>query len=155
MRSHPRVTTWTRTKKHCSTVSRKLASGKRIISPNDDPGTLVRGDETQRCGQPHGRSQKQCAEWNLVCRDSGRHARNRRIVGRMAELKGMATQDPLKSSQDVESYNNEFRDLQKQLRDITSRPSTESACLPTMQEPKTQSTQAPRHVSRAPTPRTM
>ena len=41
-----------------------------------------------------------------------------RIVGRMAELKGMATQDPLKSSQDVESYNNEFRDLQKQLRDI-------------------------------------
>jgi flagellin len=41
-----------------------------------------------------------------------------RIVGRMAELKGMATQDPLKSSQDVESYNNEFADLQKQLRDI-------------------------------------
>ena len=41
-----------------------------------------------------------------------------RIVGRMAELKGMATQDPMKSSQDVESYNNEFRDLQKQLRDI-------------------------------------
>ena len=41
-----------------------------------------------------------------------------RIVGRMAELKGMASQDPLKSSQDVESYNNEFRDLQKQLRDI-------------------------------------
>jgi len=30
----------------------------------------------------------------------------------------MATQDPLKSSQDVESYNNEFADLQKQLRDI-------------------------------------
>jgi flagellin len=30
----------------------------------------------------------------------------------------MATQDPLKSSQDVESYDNEFRDLQKQLRDI-------------------------------------
>jgi flagellin len=41
-----------------------------------------------------------------------------RIVGRMAELKGMASQDPLKSSQDVESYNNEFRDLQKQLRDV-------------------------------------
>ena len=42
-----------------------------------------------------------------------------RIVGRMAELKGMATQDPLKSSQDVESYNNEFRDLQKQILDIS------------------------------------
>ena len=42
-----------------------------------------------------------------------------RMVSRMAELKGMATQDPMKSSQDVESYNNEFRDLQKQLRDIS------------------------------------
>ena len=42
-----------------------------------------------------------------------------RIVGRMAELKGMATQDPLKSSQDVESYNNEFADLQKQIFDIS------------------------------------
>ena len=41
-----------------------------------------------------------------------------RIVGRMAELKGMATQD-LSSSQDVESYNNEFADLQKQLFDIS------------------------------------
>ena len=42
-----------------------------------------------------------------------------RIVSRMAELKGMATQDPMKSSQDIESYNNEFVDLQKQLRDIS------------------------------------
>ena len=39
-----------------------------------------------------------------------------RMVSRMAELKGMATQDPMKSSQDVESYNNEFRDLQKTMR---------------------------------------
>ena len=43
-----------------------------------------------------------------------------RIVGRMAELKGMATQDPMKSSQDVQSYNNEFVDLQKQMRDIAA-----------------------------------
>ena len=43
-----------------------------------------------------------------------------RVVGRMAELKGMATQDPMKSSQDIESYNNEFVDLQKQLRDIST-----------------------------------
>ena len=39
-------------------------------------------------------------------------------MGGMAELKGMATQDPMKSSQDIESYNNEFVDLQKQIRDI-------------------------------------
>ena len=44
-----------------------------------------------------------------------------RIVGRMAELKGMATQDPMKSSQDVESYDNEFKDLQVQLYQISQQ----------------------------------
>ena len=42
-----------------------------------------------------------------------------RIVNRMAELKGMASQDPMKSAQDIESYDNEFRDLQRQLFDIS------------------------------------
>ena len=42
-----------------------------------------------------------------------------RIVNRMAELKGMASQDPMKSSQDIESYDNEFHDLQRQLYDIS------------------------------------
>ena len=40
------------------------------------------------------------------------------MVNRMAELKGMATQDPMKSDQDIESYNNEFHDLQLQLYQI-------------------------------------
>jgi len=40
-------------------------------------------------------------------------------VNRMAELKGMASQDPMKSSQDIESYDNEFHDLQRQLYDIS------------------------------------
>ena len=44
-----------------------------------------------------------------------------RIVGRMAELKGMATQDPMKSAQDVASYDNEFRDLQVQLYQISQQ----------------------------------
>jgi flagellin-like hook-associated protein FlgL len=37
----------------------------------------------------------------------------------MAELKGLGAQDPMKSSQDVESYNLEFRDLQRQLYDMS------------------------------------
>jgi flagellin len=44
-----------------------------------------------------------------------------RMVNRMAELKGMATQDPMKSDQDVESYNNEFHDLQQQLFQISQQ----------------------------------
>jgi hypothetical protein len=39
----------------------------------------------------------------------------------MAELKGMATQDPMKSAQDVASYDNEFRDLQVQLFQISQQ----------------------------------
>ena len=31
---------------------------------------------------------------------------------RMSELKGYASQDPLKGEQDIASYNNEFKDLQ-------------------------------------------
>jgi flagellin-like hook-associated protein FlgL len=37
----------------------------------------------------------------------------------MSELKGLGSQDPMKSSQDIESYNLEFRDLQRQLYDMS------------------------------------
>ena len=42
-----------------------------------------------------------------------------KIVTRMSELKGLGSQDPMKSSQDIESYNLEFRDLQRQLYDMS------------------------------------
>jgi flagellin len=38
----------------------------------------------------------------------------------MSELKGLASQDPMKSDQDRASYNNEFKDLQTQLYDISA-----------------------------------
>ena len=38
-----------------------------------------------------------------------------KIIDRMSELKGLASQDPMKSTQDRASYNNEFKDLQTQL----------------------------------------
>ena len=41
-----------------------------------------------------------------------------KIVDRMSELKGLSSQDPMKSDQDRASYNNEFKDLQAQLYDI-------------------------------------
>jgi flagellin len=42
-----------------------------------------------------------------------------KIIDRMSELKGLASQDPMKSAQDRASYNNEFKDLQVQLYDIS------------------------------------
>ena len=38
---------------------------------------------------------------------------------RMSELKGYASQDPLKGELDIASYNNEFKDLQFQLYQIS------------------------------------
>ena len=42
-----------------------------------------------------------------------------KIIDRMSELKGLSSQDPMKSAQDRASYNNEFKDLQAQLYDIS------------------------------------
>jgi flagellin len=44
-----------------------------------------------------------------------------KIVMRMSELKGFASQDPMKGETDIESYNNEFRDLQLQLFAISNQ----------------------------------
>jgi flagellin len=44
-----------------------------------------------------------------------------KIIDRMSELKGLSSQDPMKSEQDRASYNNEFKDLQMQLHDISQQ----------------------------------
>ena len=101
---------------------KKLASGKKIIQPNADPGTLsvamkLRAATTRLVGA---KNNVQNGISFLEVQD-GMLETAGRIVGRMAELKGMATQDPMKSSQDVESYDNEFQDLQVQLYQISQQ----------------------------------
>lgn len=101
---------------------KKLASGKRIISPNDDPGTLsvamkLNASVTRLVGAKNNVQNG----ISFVEVQDGMLETAGRIVGRMAELKGMATQDPMKSDQDVDSYNNEFRDLQVQLYQISQQ----------------------------------
>ena len=98
---------------------KKLASGKKIISPNDDPGTLsvsmkVNAAVTRLVGA---KNNVQNGISFMEVQD-GMLETVGRMVNRMAELKGMATQDPMKSDQDIESYNNEFHDLQLQLFQI-------------------------------------
>ena len=96
---HPRVTT----------SPQHLASGKRIISPGRSRN-LVGSHETQ-CAVNRMAGARNNVQNGISFVEPGRCGW-KLYVGRMAELKG-TTQDPLKSSQDVESYNNEFRDLQK------------------------------------------
>jgi flagellin len=44
-----------------------------------------------------------------------------RILDRMAELKGLSSQDPMKSALDQASYNDEFKDLQVQLYEMSQQ----------------------------------
>lgn len=98
---------------------KRLASGKKIIAPNEDPGTLsVTMKLNAAVSRLKGARNNVQNGISFVEVQDGILNTIGKIVGRMSELKGMATQDPMKSSQDIESYNNEFVDLQKQLRDI-------------------------------------
>ena len=99
---------------------KRLASGKKLIAPSDDPGSLsvamkLNASVSRLAGA---RNNVQNATSFLEVQDGVLEGAGR-IVTRMAELKGLGSQDPMKSSQDIESYNLEFRDLQRQLYDMS------------------------------------
>ena len=101
---------------------KKLASGKKIVAPGEDPGTLsvsmkLNAAVTRLVGA---RNNVQNGISFVEVQD-GMIETAGRILNRMAEMKGMATADPMKSAQDVESYNNEFHDLQQQLYQISQQ----------------------------------
>ena len=100
---------------------KKLASGSRLIG-NPDPGTLsvamrLEASVTRLVGAKNNVQNGM----SFVEVQDGMLQTAGRIVGRMAELKGMATQDPMKSAQDIASYDNEFSDLQVQLYQISQQ----------------------------------
>jgi flagellin len=92
---------------------KKLASGKKLIAPNDDPGSLsvamkLNASISRLTGA---RNNVQNGTSFLEVQDGVLEGVGR-IVTRMSELKGLG-------SQDIESYNLEFRDLQRQLYDMS------------------------------------
>jgi flagellin len=102
------------------TSIKRLASGKKLIRPSDDPGGLsvamkLKASVSRLTGA---RNNVQNGTSFLEVQDGALEGAGR-IVTRMAELKGLGAQDPMKNSQDIESYNLEFRDLQRQLHDIS------------------------------------
>ena len=98
---------------------KKLASGKRLIAPNDDPGSLsvamkLNAAVSRLSGA---RNNVQNATSFLEVQDGVLEGVGR-IVTRMAELKGWDLRS-MKSSQDIASYDLEFHDLQRQLYDMS------------------------------------
>lgn len=100
---------------------RRLASGKRIIGANEDPGTLavsmkVRASVERLVGAANNvRSGIGFLEVQDGLLDTAG-----KILMRMSELKGYHSQDPLKSPTDSASYDEEFKDLQLQLYQIST-----------------------------------
>ena len=98
----------------------RIASGKRISTPVEDPGSLAVSMKLEAAINRVSGAQNNIknAISFLEVQDGLLDAVGK-IVDRMSELKGLATQDPMKSDQDRASYNNEFKDLQVQLFDIS------------------------------------
>jgi flagellin len=98
----------------------RLASGRKLSSPMDNPGGMAVSMKLSAAINRLGGAQNnvQNALSFLEVQD-GMLDSVGKIVDRMSELKGLASQDPMKSDRDRASYNNEFKDLQVQLYDIS------------------------------------
>ena len=99
---------------------KRLASGKRLTSPVQDPGNLSvsmkLNASINRLGGAMTNSQNGISFLEV---QDGMLETVGKILDRMSELKGLAAQDPMKSEMDKYSYNNEFKDLQLQLHSIS------------------------------------
>jgi flagellin len=100
----------------------RLASGKKLSSPIEDPGGLAVSMKLSASINRLAGAQNnvQNATSFLEVQD-GMLDTVGKIIDRMSELKGLASQDPMKSAQDRASYNNEFKDLQVQLYNISQQ----------------------------------
>ena len=98
----------------------RLASGKKIIAPYDDPGSLSVSMKLEASINRLGGAQNNIRNGiSFLEVQDGLLAFGGRILDRMAELKGLSSQDPMKSSLDQASYNDEFKDLQVQLHEMS------------------------------------
>ena len=108
--------------KSLQTSLTRLASGKKIIAPYDDPGSLSVSMKLQASINRLSGAQNNIRNGIsfLEVQDGIMEAAGR-VMDRMNELKGLASQDPMKSSQDIASYNDEFKDLQVQLYQMSQQ----------------------------------
>ena len=99
---------------------KRLASGKKLTSPVQDPGNLsVSMKLNASINRLSGAMNNSQNGISFLEVQDGMLETVGKILDRMSELKGLAAQDPMKSEMDKYSYNNEFKDLQLQLHSIS------------------------------------
>ena len=100
----------------------KLSSGKRLVQSRDDAGMLSvqmkMNADSYRDASTMGQIGNAVSFLDMQD-DMLSNAQN--ILTRMSELKGLYINDPMKSEQDTDSYNNEFHNLQKQLYQLSKQ----------------------------------
>jgi flagellin len=107
--------------KRLSRTLDRLSSGKRLTSPVEDPGSLAVAMKLEAAiNRTEGAVNNINNAISFLEVQDGMLETAGKIIDRMSELKGLASQDPMKSEQDQASYDNEFRDLQMQLSDIAN-----------------------------------
>ena len=100
----------------------RLASGKKLTSPVDDPGGLaVSMKLSAAVNRIQGAQNNVQNAISFLEVQDGMLDTVGQIIDRMSELKGLSSSDPMKSDADIASYNNEFKDLQAQLHSISQQ----------------------------------
>ena len=98
----------------------RLSSGRKVTTPVGDPGSLAVSMKLEAAiGRLAGAQNNVQNALSFLEVQDGLLDTAGQVVTRMSELKGLASQDPMKGSQDIASYNNEFKDLQLQLYNIS------------------------------------
>ena len=99
---------------------RKISSGKRVMNSADDAGLLSIQLRSKVSGYSEKISDIKLANGisYLEMQDSVLNSAQK-ILSRMAELKSLSINDPIKSEQDIDSYNQEFQELQIQLYQLS------------------------------------
>jgi flagellin len=97
----------------------RLSSGKRITQPSDDAGGLAVSMKMQgTIDNLNGAANNVSNALSFLQVQDGILDSVAQIVGRMGELKAL-TQDVLKSTDDINTYNSEFQSLQGQLYSLS------------------------------------
>ena len=100
----------------------RLASGKKVTTPVDDPGSLaVSMKLSAAVNRIQGAQNNVQNAISFLEVQDGMLDTVGQILDRMSELKGLSSSDPMKSDADIASYNNEFKDLQAQLHSISQQ----------------------------------
>ena len=104
------------------TIYTKLSNGSRVVTSLDDAGLLSVQMKMKSRLQTQSSLARNIASGIsfLEMQDSTLNTAQKILV-RMSEIKSISAQNPMKSEQDIDSYNNEFHDLQLQLYQLSQQ----------------------------------